>query len=72
MRQDFKTAVDDEKLSVTAISSLKDFSKLEKEIDAFIASHTTNPFMLVPFLKLKMRSVLSSGLIPVVLIVRTN
>lgn len=72
MQQDFKATVVDAKLSVTAISSLKDLSKIEKELDAFIASHTTNPFMLIPFLKVKIRSVLSSELTPIVLVVRAD
>jgi hypothetical protein len=72
MQQDFKATVVDAKLSVTAISSLKNLSKIEKEVDAFIASHTTNPFMLIPFLKVNMRSMLSSELTPIVLVVRAD
>ena len=72
MQQDFKATVVDAKLSVTAISRLKNLSKIEKEIAAFIASHTTNPFMLIPFLKVKMRSALSSELTPIVLVVRAD
>jgi hypothetical protein len=72
MQQDFKTTAVDTKLSVTVISSVKDLSKIEKEIDAFIVSHTTNPFMLVPFLKVKMRSVSSRKLTPIVLVFRAD
>ncbi len=72
MQQDFKATVVDAKLSVTAISSLKNLSKIEKEIDVFITSHTLNPFMLIPFLKVNMRSVLSSELTPIVLVVRAD
>ena len=72
MQQDFKATAVDTKLSVTVISSVKDLSKIEKEIDAFIVSHTTNPFMLVPFLKVKMHSVSSRKLTPVVLVFRVD
>ena len=72
MHQDFKAIIVDKKLSVRAISSLKNFSKIEKEIDAFIASHTTNPFMLVPFLKVRMHSMLSRELTPIILVLRAD
>ena len=72
MKQEFKTKVVGTKLFVTAISRLQNLSLMEKEIDAFIESHTANPFMLTSFLKEHMCWAVSNKCTPIVLIIKAD
>jgi hypothetical protein len=72
MEQSVNSEIVDSKIRIKAISSLEALCKIERELDEFIVSHTNNPFMLIPFLKVKMCSALAQGLRPIVLVAKAD